>query len=68
MNYAAWFDALIVIAALGFVTWIYSVYKKDVSMVDSLWSLMFLAAAGVYFITADAVNDRSMFILALVAL
>ena len=36
---------LAVMLAMGFVTWFYSLYRKNVNIVDSLWSLMFLAGA-----------------------
>ena len=37
--------ALAVMLAMGVITWLYSLYRSDVSVVDSLWSLMFLAGA-----------------------
>ena len=44
-------ESLVVMLVLGIVTWVYSLYKSDVSIVDSLWSIMFLAA-GVYVLSA----------------
>ena len=35
-------------AAIAFVTWVVSVAKKDASIVDSVWSLMILAAGVAY--------------------
>ena len=40
--------ALLAILLVGFVSWQFSVMKKDVSFVDSLWSLFFLLAAAVF--------------------
>ena len=47
------FYGLGIMLLMGFVTWIYSLQRRDVSMVDSLWSLMFLAAALTYAISLN---------------
>jgi steroid 5-alpha reductase family enzyme len=59
--------ALFVILAIGIAGWLVSVVKKDVSFVDSLWSLFFLIAAGVIAIETAPVSARGMIVLALVA-
>ena len=41
-------QGLLAMLVLGVATWLLSLYKRDVSIVDSIWSLMFLAAALVY--------------------
>jgi steroid 5-alpha reductase family enzyme len=56
------------ILALGLVAWIFSLAKHDVSMVDSLWALMFFLAASVYFGTAPAPGLTSLIVLVLVGL
>jgi steroid 5-alpha reductase family enzyme len=38
-------QGLIVVAVAGFGTWLFSLYKHDVSIVDSLWSVMFMLLA-----------------------
>jgi steroid 5-alpha reductase family enzyme len=43
-----WLSGLVVLAAMGFATWLLSLPLRNVSIVDSLWSLMFLAATIVY--------------------
>lgn len=55
------------LALLGFgvIFWLVSLVRNDVSIVDSLWSLMFLLSAGVYAAAIDAVGPRTMLILAL---
>ncbi len=53
--------ALAVIAALG---WAYSVARRNVNVVDSLWAIFFLAAAAVYAI--DAPGERTSLVLFLV--
>ena len=40
--------AFCLILVLGVVTWLVSVYKKDGSIVDSVWSILILLAACVY--------------------
>jgi steroid 5-alpha reductase family enzyme len=56
------------ILILGLVTWIFSLAKHDVSMVDSLWALMFFLAASVYFGTAPAPGLTSLIVLVMVGL
>jgi steroid 5-alpha reductase family enzyme len=60
--------ALAVMLIMGFVTWLYSLYRNDVSIVDSLWSLMFLAGAAVYLLMGDAITGRNIILMALVAI
>jgi steroid 5-alpha reductase family enzyme len=50
-------NALFVILAVAVVAWLFSIVKRDVSFVDSLWSLFFLIAAGV-FALADFARDN----------
>ncbi len=57
---------VILTAATGF--WLVSLLKRDVSIVDSLWSLMFLFAALTYAITLPEPGPRSTLVLILVAL
>lgn len=62
------FYALVVMLIMAFLTWLYSLYRKDVSIVDSLWSLMFLAAAITYAISLNNLTERNMLLLAMVTL
>ncbi len=57
--------AMALLAALG---WTSSLAKRDVSIVDSLWSLFFLLGALVYAGFAAVTGSRAMLLLALVAL
>lgn len=59
--------ALAVILGVGVVSWVLSVIKKDVSFVDSLWSLFFLLAAAVFAIGAQPLSARGIVVLVLVA-
>lgn len=54
------------ILAAAFIVWALSVLKRDVSIVDSLWSLLFFIAAGVYLGTAPAPGLTSILVLVMV--
>jgi len=45
MDWSAYFIMLACLAGIGVVFWAISVPRQDVSLVDSLWSLMFLVVA-----------------------
>jgi len=49
MNWSLYIDGMLVIVILASLTWVLSVFLKDVSIVDSAWSLMFLAAGVFYY-------------------
>lgn len=68
MNLHPYLLALIVILGIGVASWLLSVVKKDVSFVDSLWSLFFLVAAGVFAVGVDSLSLRGVLVLTLVAL
>jgi len=61
-------NALFVILAVAVAAWLFSVVKRDVSFVDSLWSLFFLIAAGVFALAAQPLSDRGMIVVALVTI
>jgi len=56
--------ALLAVAACG---WLLSIVKKDVSFVDSLWSLFFLLAALVFAYLSLPLSAKGQLVLALVA-
>lgn len=67
-----YFQSLGVMLLLGFLTWIYSAIKQNVHIVDSLWSLMFLAG-GLYVYLAThgmttGTTGKSLLVLALLSL
>lgn len=53
---------------LATLTWMISVLKRDVSIVDGVWALMLLTAATVYATGAEPYTGRTALILTLVAL
>jgi steroid 5-alpha reductase family enzyme len=61
-------QGLIVALLLPLLTWILSIYKDDVSIIDSLWSLLFLALCITWFIVYEFTTPRSGIVLALVTL
>ena len=68
LDLAAVLIALAATLLLGFAGWLASVARRDVSLVDSLWSLFFLASALVYAALAGAGDARALLVLALVTL
>ena len=62
-----YFLALVAILILAVASWLLSIAKRDVSFVDSLWSLFFLLAAGVFAYSVADLSLRGTLVLALVA-
>ena len=56
---------LALIAALGFLTWIASVVRLDVSLVDRTWGVFIVGGAAVYFALLPAAGPRGAWMLAL---
>jgi steroid 5-alpha reductase family enzyme len=59
-------DGLAVGLGIGILAWLASIPRRDVSLVDSLWSLLFLAMAATYVALAPAVNERAYLLLFMV--
>jgi steroid 5-alpha reductase family enzyme len=49
-------------------TWTVSVYRSNVAIVDSLWSLMFVMTAGIYAAAAQPLASRAILVLGLVVI
>ncbi len=60
--------ALVALVALAFCSWLVSVVKRDVSIVDSVWSAMILLAAVVYAAVLPDAGGRTAPVLLLVAI
>lgn len=54
---------LAVVLAIAVVAWLTSIPKRDVSFVDSLWSLFFLALTVTYISLAPALTERAYLLL-----
>lgn len=65
---SAWLAALGATLAFAVVGWIISLAKRDVSIVDSMWSLMFLVCAIAYVSAAELLTPRGVLILSLLIL
>ena len=61
-----WLIALGALLAFGVVGWILSVFISNVSIVDSMWSLMFLIATLAYLSTVGSIGPRTGVILLMV--
>lgn len=65
----AWLWGLGALAIVMLATWLVSLVKRDVSIVDPVWPLLFLVAAGIYRSATPApAGARTGLILALVAI
>lgn len=64
----AWLWSGAAILAFAAFFWLVSLARNDVSIVDSLWSLMFLLSAGVYALAVDEAGPRTLLVIVLVAL
>jgi steroid 5-alpha reductase family enzyme len=60
--------ALVTIALLALAGWLLSVVKRDVGIVDCLWSLFFLAGALVYAARTTTGEPRAVILLTLLAI
>jgi steroid 5-alpha reductase family enzyme len=58
-----WMSALPVLLVAATFTWLLSIPMRNVSIVDSLWSLMFFAAGVIYGLGADPRAPRLSFVL-----
>lgn len=59
------FAGLALIASLGFATWLASLLRHDVSLVDRTWSIFIAGAAAVYFALLPMPGPRGAWMLAL---
>ena len=55
-------SGLVIALLLPLLTWIVSLFKRDVSIVDSLWSLIFLALIASYFYLSEFTTPRGQFV------
>lgn len=64
MNWMIYFEGLLACIAIAAIAWLISVIKHDASIVDSFWSVFFLAAGLIYF---EPAGWREWIVLALLA-
>lgn len=68
MNLWIYVLGLAAMLSLATLTWVVSVLKRDVSIVDGVWAFMLLAAATLYATGAEPYTGRTTLILTLVVL
>jgi steroid 5-alpha reductase family enzyme len=68
MTFSIYLSGLYGILVLAALTWLVSVIKRDVSIVDSMWSVMIFASALVYSSSVEPYWNRSSLVLTLVLL
>jgi len=67
LDLQAWLIAGAAIALVAVAAWVVSVLRRDVSIVDSLWSLLFLLALVTYLALSETTGPRAWLVTALVA-
>jgi steroid 5-alpha reductase family enzyme len=67
-DFKIWLDGLVVIAVFAAVGWLLSLPLRNVSIVDSMWSLMFLLAALTYTAAQVSPGPRAWLVITLVGL
>ena len=68
MSFSVYVMGLFAILTLATATWAVSIVKRDVSIVDGIWPMMFLVAAVVYSSNSEFYSSRSALILTLILL
>lgn len=68
MTFTIYLSGLYAILVLAALTWLVSVIKRDVSIVDGMWSVMIFASAFVYSNSVEPYWNRSSLVLTLVLL
>jgi steroid 5-alpha reductase family enzyme len=63
-----WLHALPYLLGAGFLTWLASVPLRNVTIVDTLWSLMFVIAAFAYAASTTPLEPRAQLLLVLVTI
>lgn len=63
-----WSNALPALLGAAALTWVVSALKRNVTIVDTLWSLLFVIAAGVYVASVEQPSPRAWLMLGLVGI
>ena len=64
----AWLNAAAAVLAMMFFVWLWSLVKRDASIVDIFWSLGFVLAAVIYRLHGPPATPRQLLLLALVTI
>ena len=65
-NWPSYLQGLYCLLAFGFLGWVISVIRSNVTHVDSMWSLFFVIALLVYIAAAPLTTNRTMLVMALI--
>lgn len=68
LELSAWFSALAIVLTAAVATWVVSLVRRDVSIVDSLWSLMILLSLLAYVWFAADSGPRTFLLVALIGI
>lgn len=72
MNWSIYFNGLAAMAVFAFAGWLLSVYRNNVTHVDSMWSLFFLVAALSYISAVHSmgqnISQRALLVLILLSI
>lgn len=67
-DWNVYLQGLLVMAVFGLAGWLVSIVRRNVTIVDSMWSLFFLLATLAYVHSAGAPSPRGLLILSLVSI
>lgn len=68
LDLTLWLQALGALLGVAIIGWLISLPLRNVSLVDTLWSLKFLLCAGLYVGLQQAHSPRALLLLILVAI
>ncbi len=68
MSWNVYLSGLAVMLIMALAGWLATLPRRNVNLVDSLWSLFFLAGAVTYVLSSGRAEGRALLVLALVAL
>lgn len=63
MNFEIYLEGLLVMLLFGVIGWLVSLYRQNVTHVDSMWSLFFLLAGITYACQTEVLHTRAMIML-----
>ncbi|MGB4812129.1 MAG: DUF1295 domain-containing protein [Methylophilaceae bacterium] len=68
MNWMIFFDCLFAMLAFTFIGWLLSLARRNVTHVDSMWSLFFMISAYTTALLSSDLTNRKMIVLILISL
>jgi steroid 5-alpha reductase family enzyme len=63
-----WVGGLVAVLVLMTLTWVASLVRRDVSLVDRVWGLAFVVSAWVYAVLGDGATPRKLLVVTLVTI